>query len=106
MDLLDAASTSDVDERELLESASSEYWERAHLTANGHLNLRPPGASSDLDVNMEGVTADSMVRVIDQNRSMTGGCVRLRCTKGVPPSQEMPSHSFRILRRTLRHHLR
>ncbi|KAI9440846.1 Mus7/MMS22 family-domain-containing protein [Lactarius indigo] len=60
--LLDAASTSDVNERELLESASSQYWERVLLTPNNHLELRPPGASSDLDVNhMEDVTADSMV---------------------------------------------
>lgn len=94
MDLLDATSTSDVDERDLLESATSEYWERVLLTANGHLNsslnLRPPGTSSDLNVNdMEGVTADSVVRVVDQNRSMTRGCVRLRCTKGLPPSQDL-----------------
>ncbi|KAH9166719.1 Mus7/MMS22 family-domain-containing protein [Lactarius sanguifluus] len=60
--LLDAASSSDVNERELLESASSEYWERVLLTANDHLELPPPVASSDLDVNdMEGVAAEPMV---------------------------------------------
>ena len=89
MDLLfDAASTSDVGERELLESASLEYWDRVLLTANGHPNQRPPDASSDLDM------ADSMVRVIHPNRSTTGGCVRLRCIIGLPPSQET---SFCIL---------
>ncbi|KAH9057428.1 Mus7/MMS22 family-domain-containing protein [Lactarius vividus] len=60
--LLDAASTSDVNEREILESASSEYWERVLMTANDHLELPPPGASSDLDINdMEGVTTEPMV---------------------------------------------
>lgn len=86
---MEVASTSDVGERDLLESASSEYWERIQMSASGHLNLRPPGASSDFDVNeMDSVTADYMVRGIDQNRSMTGGCVRFRCTKGLSPSQE------------------
>ncbi|KAF8270661.1 Mus7/MMS22 family-domain-containing protein [Lactarius quietus] len=66
----DVASTSDLEERDLIASSSSQYWDRALVAANGHLNLRPPGASSDLDINdMEG-TADSMVRVIHQNSSM------------------------------------
>ena len=105
MDLLfEAASTSDVEERDLLESASSEYWDRALLIANRHPNVRLPDASSDLEVkDMEGVAADSMVRVIYQNRSMTGGCVRLRCTIGPPPSQETPFPSFSTLLYNLRH---
>ena len=103
MDMLfEAASTSDVEERDLLESASSEYWDRVLLTANSHLNLRPPGASSELEVkDMEG-TADSMVRVIHHNSSTTGGCVRLRCTIGPPLSREMPFLPFRILLCNLR----
>jgi hypothetical protein len=95
--LFDAASTSDVEEREILESAGSQYWNRA---ANSHPNLRPPDASSDLD--MEG-TDDPMVRVVHRNRLVTGGCVRLRCTIGPPPSQET---SFCILLRNSRHPLR
>lgn len=97
MDLLfDAASTSDVGERELLESASSEYWDRVLLTPNGQPNQRPPDASSDFDM------TDSMVRVIHPNRSMTSGCVRLRCIIGPPPSQEA---SFCIHHRPLRLHM-
>jgi hypothetical protein len=98
--LFDAASTSDVEERDVVQSTSSEYWDRVFLTANGHSNLRPPDASSDLD--MEG-TAEPVVRVIHRNRLMTGGCVRLRCTIGLPPSQEA---SFCVPLYNSRHPLR
>jgi hypothetical protein len=92
--LLEAASTSDVEERDLLESASSEYWGRVP---------RLHGASSDLDV--KDTADDSMVREIHQNLPITCGCVRLRCTIGPPPSQETPFLFFRILLCSTRHPL-
>ena len=43
---LDQASTSDADEREILEAAHSDlYWDRVVSTT--HLNLRPSSALSD-----------------------------------------------------------
>ena len=92
--LLDTASTSDVEERDLLESASSEYWGRVP---------RPPGALSELDV-MD-TADDPMVREIHQNCPITSGCVRLRCTIGPPSSQETRFLSFRILLCSPRHPL-
>ncbi|KAI0000834.1 Mus7/MMS22 family-domain-containing protein [Russula compacta] len=49
---LDAASTSDVDEREFLEAANSDlYWDR--VVARGHLDSHPPNALSDQGDDMQ-----------------------------------------------------
>lgn len=48
---LDAASTSDVDEREILEAENPNvYWDR--VVARSHLDLHPRNALSDQDDDM------------------------------------------------------
>jgi hypothetical protein len=85
--ILDTVSTSDADERELLEAANSTlYWQRVIASSRT--------ASSDPQVgDMEDIMADSdsLVRASDGNYVITGKSVRLRCIEGLslPPLETL-----------------